>query len=849
MRAAAAIAAVVLLFSRSAAAVAPDIRIAPTTLRFGTVVSEASGADAEPIVRAKAIDELERKAHKRGTVRVIARLDVPFAPEGTLDRAAVQRQRAAIRQSQQGVSALSTKATRFESIPFVAMEVDAQQLQHLAARPDILDVQEDVVFPLTLASSNTTIGSGTAWAAGFTGAGQTIAVLDTGVDSTHPYFPNKVVSEACYSSPSSISTSLCPGGAASSTAPGSGKNCPDELFGCFHGTHVAGIAAGNDGVGPNFGVARDAKLIAIQVFSRFDASACPTPEPCLGAYTSDIIHGLERVLAVRDDFNIAAVNMSLGSNFVFDNTLACSVFNLSTKFAIDNLRSVGIATVVAAGNSGARNGVAAPGCIASAISVGATDDDDNIASFSNVANFVSLLAPGVGVTSAIPGGTGRFNGTSMATPHVAGMWALMRQANPGADVSTILATLRATGTSINDTRSGGIATNMRRINATAASSPNSRTFTIHNDGDAELHVASINKLTPAPWITWTPAAPFVLAPGGSQTFTVTVDLAAAPVGETTTRLIVDSNDTDENPYPDAVHIVVTKAALPTVSIAVDDATASEAGANTGRFTFTRSGATSAPITIAYYLNGTASNGMDYASHVGNLTIPAGVSSASITIAPIDDAIAEDDETVIGGVASSSAYIVGTANRATVTIDSDDLGVPSGVIANSLSPTSVYVTWATVPDGPVYRVYRNGSLVATMANPPLLDTSAVANAAYLYKVRAFNGVESADSNVDFASTFVFTDGALAGTTIRAVHFAEVVNAINAARVLIGAGPLGFTPTIGAPIARQHMLDLRAGLDATRAAIGLAPLSYSDPAVVAGETTIKAVHLLELRAGVQ
>jgi subtilisin family serine protease len=122
------------------------------------------------------------------------------------------------------------------------------------------------------------VGANEAWYAGYRGAGQAVAILDTGVDFTHPAFNNtdrvRVVSEACYSTGSAAygSISLCPDQARESVAPGSGADCVATLRArgagsvstCAHGTHVAGIATGNDGLSV-VGVAPDAGLISIQV--------------------------------------------------------------------------------------------------------------------------------------------------------------------------------------------------------------------------------------------------------------------------------------------------------------------------------------------------------------------------------------------------------------------------------------------------------------------------------------------------------------------------------------------------------------------------------------------------------
>jgi len=144
------------------------------------------------------------------------------------------------------------------------------------------------------------------------------------------------------------------------------------------------------------------------------------------------------------------------------------------KPIIDNLRAAGIATVVAAGNSGQTAALTSPACISSAISVGATTDTDQVAAFSNAASFLSLFAPGDTITSSVPGGGFEaFSGTSMAAPHVAGGWALLRQAQPGSTVDEVLDALSATGVPVTDIRPGGSVTRprIRLLDALVALSP------------------------------------------------------------------------------------------------------------------------------------------------------------------------------------------------------------------------------------------------------------------------------------------------------------------------------------------------------------------------------------------
>ena len=183
--------------------------------------------------------------------------------------------------------------------------------------------------------------------------------------------------------------------------------------------------------------------------------------PCVLAWTSDYMKGLQRVYDLRQTFSIAAANLSLGGGQYNSN---CD--GNPEKQIIDTLRAVGIATVIASGNSTFCGSISAPACISSAISVGATTDSDQVASYSNSASFMSLLAPGSSINSSIPlydgGGYQSWNGTSMAAPHVTGAWALMKQNNPAATVAGILNSFTSTGLSLTDSKCPSVT--KKRIN-------------------------------------------------------------------------------------------------------------------------------------------------------------------------------------------------------------------------------------------------------------------------------------------------------------------------------------------------------------------------------------------------
>ncbi|HMQ04159.1 MAG TPA: S8 family serine peptidase, partial [Pyrinomonadaceae bacterium] len=425
------------------------------------VVPEASVRSAKDRIFEKLIE----KSSKRGMVRVIVGIDQPIRRIGDLNRDEVAHQKGAIRNRQDAFlnrypEANNESLINFEFIPFVAMTVSAPTLEAMRNDPTVLSIEEDVADAPTLAESTAVVGAPPVWNAGFVGTGQAVAILDTGVNKNHTFLQGKVVSEACYSrTVAGSSTSVCPGGASSSTDPNSGLNCDPAVNGCAHGTHVAGIAAGTSA---GFsGVAKGGNLIAIQVFSRFDSAAsCSSGAPCALSYASDQVLGLERVLALASTIDIAAVNMSLGGGQYFEH---CDNVQLARKAAIDNLRSVNIPTIVSSGNNGYTNSMGAPACISSAFSVGSTGDGssgatlDVVVSSSNSASFLNFLAPGRWITSSVAavGSDNTFqaySGTSMAAPHIAGAFAVMRSRNPGLTVDDAAAILDSTGTQIIDSR-------------------------------------------------------------------------------------------------------------------------------------------------------------------------------------------------------------------------------------------------------------------------------------------------------------------------------------------------------------------------------------------------------------
>ncbi len=414
--------------------------------RFSTDDRTASVASPADFAKMHAV------ADQEGRVRVIAGLRTSFTPEGALSADGRRVQRTSIDDATARVRR-ALAGTRhevvhtYETVPYIALVLSPKALERLEASEAVATLQEDIAVPATLAQSTRIVEATENVAVNRQGAGGAVAILDTGVQKSHPFLQHapgvpKVLSEACYSA-----SADCPGNVTESTASGSGVNCTYASSGCRHGTHVAGIAAGK---GNSFsGVAPRARLISIQVFSRFTGADCvgAGEDPCTLSFVSDQIKGLERVFALRNTFSIGAANMSLGGGQF---TSTCD--GDARKPIIDNLRSVRIPTVIASGNDGFTNAVGAPGCISTAITVGSTGNTDQVSLFSNSSSVVDLFAPGEDITSSVPGGGfASFDGTSMATPHVAGAWTVARRVSPTATVTQIEQAMDDTGKPITDT--------------------------------------------------------------------------------------------------------------------------------------------------------------------------------------------------------------------------------------------------------------------------------------------------------------------------------------------------------------------------------------------------------------
>ncbi|MEU2167778.1 S8 family serine peptidase [Micromonospora chersina] len=376
-------------------------------------------------------------------------------------------------------------------------------------RGDLGKLWLDRTVPVALDRSVPQINAPTAWQAGLTGAGVTVAVLDTGYDLDHPDLKDAVVASADFV----------------------GEGTVDDHVG--HGTHVSSTIAGSGAAsnGTRKGVAPGAKLAEGKVCGQ---NGCPT---------SAILAGMQWAAT---DVHAKVINMSLGSiDSPGIDPLEAAVNDLSAQ--------TGALFVISAGNNGCSYGshpVGSPSTADAALSVAAVTADDYIASFSSCgprtedsALKPEISAPGVNITAAVPGGGyGTLSGTSMAAPHVAGAAAILAQQHPDWTGQQLKAALTSSAVEVPWTSTPSIQYGTGRVDVARAiaarvtpsigainvhqpwprpSTPVERTVTYRNDGSAPVVLDLALSSVPAALVTLSTSRLAVPA-GGSATVTLTV---------------------------------------------------------------------------------------------------------------------------------------------------------------------------------------------------------------------------------------------------------------------------------------------------------------------------------------
>ncbi|HET8773766.1 MAG TPA: S8 family serine peptidase [Thermoanaerobaculia bacterium] len=493
--------------------------IVAATIAFGLGGEDAPKKWSAPVGASLQKQQRQPEEPRGATVDLIVRFRQPAGGLTTnaiaLRRDAIDGRVAGLRRELERLEVRPEIKRTFHRVLFGAsVRVPRELRSAIASLPSVASVHEDRRFQALLANSVPQIHAPQAWAqTGTRGAGVTVAIIDTGIDYNHPAL----------------------GGAIGSGFKVTGgwdfyDGDPDPMDESGHGTHVAGIVAGNGG--GIVGVAPDASLIAYRVLG---------PN---GGAESDVIAAIERSVDPNEDGDpsdhVDVVNMSLGGAASEDDPAAA---------AVESATAAGVLFCIAAGNYGDYGNLNTPGIAPSAITVGASDRHDDVADFSSRGpNFdfgikPEIVAPGVGIVSAIPDGkTIAADGTSMAAPHVAGVAALVKAVHPEWSPAEIKAAVVTSAVPVDEEVMIGGAGRVDALQATTLStlvSPAtvsfgqanvlpgvwtaSRTVTLRNVSSApQTLMASIQGLRNGVTVSVTP--PVVdLAPGASAT--VTVDLA------------------------------------------------------------------------------------------------------------------------------------------------------------------------------------------------------------------------------------------------------------------------------------------------------------------------------------
>ncbi|WP_437087981.1 S8 family serine peptidase [Streptomyces sp. enrichment culture] len=391
---------------------------------------------------------------------------------------------------------------------------------------DIDGVWLDGRVSAEMAESNAQIGTPGAWDAGLTGKGVTVAVLDSGVDADHPDLTGRIAAARSFIE---------------------GEEVADRHG---HGTHVTSTVGGSGAAsdGREKGVAPGATLAVGKVLGDQGSGS-----------ESQIIAGME--WAARE-VKADVISMSLGSTEPSDGTdpMARAVDTLSAE--------TGALFVIAAGNTGSPSSIGSPGAADAALTVGAVDSADAAAWFTSAgprfgdhALKPDLSAPGVGILAArstLTEGTGAYtamDGTSMATPHVAGVAALLAEQHPdwtGARLKdALMSTSKRLDASAYQLGAGRVSVpDAIGADVTATGSadlgfhswpyeenePVTRTVTYSNSSDTDVELQLSAHGAPEGVVTLADTALTVPAHGTAST-TVTGDGTDAPVGATSGRIV------------------------------------------------------------------------------------------------------------------------------------------------------------------------------------------------------------------------------------------------------------------------------------------------------------------------
>ena len=466
------------------------IRLAGVFLVGALLVSGADSVDAQERTRVAA-GLRERLAAASPEERIpiqvkLRRSDLPRPGPGRRQRIRARQKRA---ESVLPVASFEMRR-RYGSLSGLAGWVRPEAIAALESHPEVERIYLDGRVEVAMLEGAALLGSDLIVAAGFTGEGVNIGLLDTGVDTDHVSLADDLVSEACFcDNDPAVGVGCCPAGGEVQFGAGAAED--DD----GHGTAMAGVITSSRAGRP--GIAPDAGVVAVRVLSAAG-----------GGSFSDIDAGLDWVLTNHVALNIRVVNMSLGDAGEYDDANAFPCSGSITADAIAALAADGVMVFVASGNGGYDAGISFPACVPEAVSVGGVYDDllstatwacldpptcsqscsdtpapeDGFVCLTNDGSLLDLLAPSWPTRSlGLNGTNANVGGTSVSSAYASGEAALLFSLDPTLTPGEVRTLLTSHGSVVTNPDNGD---SYPRTDLFAAYS--TVLLTLDSDGDGRL---------------------------------------------------------------------------------------------------------------------------------------------------------------------------------------------------------------------------------------------------------------------------------------------------------------------------------------------------------------------------